>query len=416
MQVLGVNWFLLHTTGSATRMGLGIMLQALPALLLGPYAGALADRFRPRPLVVTGQLLHAVLALGLVAVVLADGGAGPVYLISLLSGVVSAFDGPALGRFGSMVAGRDLLGNALALGSLINSTGRIIGMALGGVLVVACGPAALFLGNAASFLAVVAAVLAMRPSGLHPLAAPAAGGADRGVRAGFGYLLRQPVVLVTLALALVLGSVGRNYQVTMAAMSAGPLRGGAAGFGVLSTVFAIGTVGGALLAASRPHLSLRLLVLAGAAASTLQLLAGLAPGLVAFAALLIPIAAAAVVIDTTVSSRVQLDTREDMRGRVLSAMAIVSSLAGMTGAPLLGWLSETIGPRLALVIAGAIGLVACACAGVVYPRLTATRVAAAGPPALPVRREPVGRHVRAGVGGELRSRPVRLPALQLEAG
>ncbi|NJC86318.1 MFS transporter [Planosporangium mesophilum] len=372
MQVLGVNWYLLQTTGSAAKMGLGILLQSLPVLLLGPYAGALADRIRPRPLLVVSQLVHAGLGAALAVVVLAGSHAiWPVYLISFLGGVVSAIDGPALGRFGSMVVGPESLGNALALGSLINSTGRIVGMSIGGVLVAAAGAGPLFAANAVSFLAVVAALLLMRPREWHRLAGSSdAPATERGVRAGFAYLLRQPVVLVTLALSRVLGMLGRNYQVTMAAMSAGPLHAGGAGYGLLSTVFAVGTVLGALVAAQRPRLSHRLLLGAGALASALQVVSGLAPSLMTFAAVLLPIASAAVVIDTTVAARVQLDTREDMRGRVVAAMGSVGSLSGMAGAPLLGWVSESMGPRTALVLAGAACLVACAVAGALLVRLT----------------------------------------------
>jgi MFS family permease len=86
---------------------------------------------------------------------------------------------------------------------------------------------------------------------------------------------------------------------------------------------------------------------------------------------LLPIASAAVVIDTTVAARVQLDTREDMRGRVVSAMSIVGSLSGMAGAPLLGWLSERLGPRTALVLAGVVCLAACAAAAALLARLAA---------------------------------------------
>jgi hypothetical protein len=183
-----------------------------------------------------------------------------------------------------MVVGPESLGNALVLGSLINSTGRIVGMSIGGVLTASAGAGPLFAANAVSFLAVVAALLLMRPREWHTLAGSSdAPAAERGVRAGFAYLLRQPIVLVTLALSLVLGALGRNYQVTMAAMSAGPLRAGGAGYGLLSTVFAVGTVLGALVAAQRPELSHRLLLGAGALASALQVVSGLTPSLVACA-------------------------------------------------------------------------------------------------------------------------------------
>src|SRR2546429_2699062 len=143
-----------------------------------------------------------------------------------------------------MVVGPARLGNALAFGCLITSTGRVAGMSLGGVLVAVGGTVPLFAGNAVSFLAVVAALLLMRPSEWYALARPDPV-SEGAVRAGFAYLLRQPGALIVLALALVLGSLGRNYQVTMAAMSAGPLHGGAGRDGALSAGFAPGALVGA---------------------------------------------------------------------------------------------------------------------------------------------------------------------------
>jgi MFS family permease len=118
------------------------------------------------------------------------------------------------------------------------------------------------------------------------------------------------------------------------------------------------TVGGALLA-GRLRLDHRLLVVAGVTASVLQMVAGAAPGLWTFAGGLVPIAAAAVIVDTTVSARLQLDTRDDMRGRVLAATAVVGALAGIAGAPLLGFLCETVGARGALILGGAVGVLTC---------------------------------------------------------
>ncbi|MEV0806724.1 MFS transporter [Micromonospora sp. NPDC050200] len=377
MQVLGVNWFVLAETRSATSMGLAVLLQALPTLLLSVWGGALADRVPAKPLLITAQAAHAALAAGLAVVaVTGTGGLPAIYAISLVTGAVSAIEGPVMGRWCSTLVDRDSLGNALALGSLTNSAGRILGMSAGAVVVAAVGPAPLFAINAVSFVAVVAALFAVRERDLHagePAATDAAS-ADGGIRAGFRYLLRQPVVLVALALSFVLGSLGRNYQVTMAAMSDGPLHGGAAGYGVLSTVFAVGTVLGALVAARRRELGYGLLVGAGLLASGLQIVAGLAPGTMSFAAVILPVAAAAVVIDTTVGARAQLDTDYVMRGRVLAALAVTGSVSVAVGAPLLGWLSEHVGPRPTLVLAGATTAVATAAAGVTLDRLRERRL------------------------------------------
>ncbi|WP_319458642.1 MFS transporter [Micromonospora sp. RTP1Z1] len=367
MQVLGVNWYVLAQTRSATSMGLAILLQALPTLLLSVWGGALADRLAAKPLLIAAQATHAALAAGLAVVAVTGAGGLPaIYAISLVTGAVSAIEGPVAGRWSSTLVDRKDLGNALALGSLTNSAGRILGMSVGAVVVAAVGPALLFCINAASFVAVVVALFAVREGERHTGEAPAADDApaDRSVRAGFRYLLRQPVVLVALALSFVLGSLGRNYQVTMAAMSDGPLHGGASGYGLLSTVFAVGTVLGALVAARRRELGYGMLVGAGLLASVLQIVAGLAPGTMSFAAVILPVAAAAVIIDTTVGARAQLDTDYAMRGRVLAALAVTGSVSAAVGAPLLGWLSEHAGPRQTLVLAGAVAAVATVVAGV----------------------------------------------------
>ncbi len=376
MQVLGVNWYVLAETGSATSMGLAVLLQAIPMLLLGVWGGALADRLPARPLLIAAQVAHAALAAGLAVVAFTGAGGLPaIFAISLATGAVSAIEGPVMGRWCSTLVDRESLGNALALGSLTHSAGRILGMSAGAVVVAVVGPGMLFTINAASFLAVVAALFAVRERELYTgEPATATEAADGSIRAGFRYLLRQPVVLVALALSFVLGSLGRNYQVTMAAMSDGPLRAGASGYGLLSTVFAVGTVLGALLAARRRELGYAMLVGAGLLASTLQIVAGVTPGTLSFAAVILPIAAAAVVIDTTVSTRAQLDTDYAMRGRVLAALGITGSVAAAVGAPLLGWLSEHAGPRQTLVLAGAVTAVATVVAGAVLDRLRGRRL------------------------------------------
>ncbi|MGI5288410.1 MFS transporter [Nonomuraea polychroma] len=369
MQVLGLNWLILEMTGSATSVGLSLVMQALPTLLLGMWGGALADRLPSRPVVIAAQLAQAALAAVLATIVVTGvDSVVPIYAVALAGGVVTALGGPALGRFGAQVVPPADLSNAMALGSLLSSAGRILGMSLAGVLLPVTGNTGLFVINATSFFVVIAAVAAMRREEFHPLAA-----ADRqpgAVLEGLRYVLRTPWLLVVLALWFVSGSVGRNYQVTMAAMSAGPLEAGAGGYGLLSTVFAVGTVLGGFLVAARPHLTIRLLLITAFAIGVAQALSGLMPELWSFAALMLPIAAGAVALDTTVSARAQLDSPEPMRGRVIAALSIVSAGSGALGGPLLGRLSDTLGPRLALEIGGVACVAASLLAAVALARLS----------------------------------------------
>src|SRR5690554_908788 len=164
MQVLAANWLLLVTTGSAAQMGLGVLAHAAPAILLGPWAGTLADRLPARPLLTVTQLAHAAVAVLLAVTVLLEGNLLlAVYGAMLIGGVITALEGPSFGRFGSLLVDRPTLGAALAVGSLTSSVGRIVGMSAGGVLVATTGPALLFLINAAGFLVVVTAMYLLRP-------------------------------------------------------------------------------------------------------------------------------------------------------------------------------------------------------------------------------------------------------------
>ncbi|WP_344951019.1 MFS transporter [Actinomadura miaoliensis] len=372
MQVLALNWLILTLTHSATSVGMGLVLQALPTMLLGPWGGVIADRLPARRVVLAGQIAQA--GLSTLLAVLAAGPPGSIsglYAISFVSGMVTALTSPALGRFGGEVVGPDDLSNGLALGSLLSSGARILGMSLAGVVIPLAGVPGAFAANAASFGAVIVALLLMRTRELHVL--PPGAPSERGVAAGFRHVLRTPWMLVTLFLAFMLGSLGRNYQVTMAAMSQGPLHGGAAGYGALSVAFAVGTVLGGAYAAARARLPLRLLLVTAFLCSIGQLLSGAAPNLATFGALMLPVAASAVLIDTTVSTRVQLDNPGHLRGRVIAAQGMVGAASGAVGGPLLGYLCDTLGPRAALMLAGTACALATVAAAWALARLRAGR-------------------------------------------
>ncbi|TDB71510.1 MFS transporter, partial [Actinomadura sp. KC216] len=380
MQVLALNWLVLSITGSATSVGLGLFLQALPTMLLGPWGGVIADRLPARYVVAAGQAVQALLS-GILAVIAAGdpSGTAGLYAISLVSGVVTAMTSPALGRFGAEVVGPEDLSNGLALGSVLSSGGRILGMSLAGVVIPLAGVPGAFATNSVSFLGVLVAIALMRPKELHAL--PPAAPGEWGVAAGFRYVLGSPSLLIMFGLAFVLGSLGRNYQVTMAAMSQGPLDAGAGGYGALSVAFAVGTVLGGVYAASRARLPLRLLLITAALCGAGQMLSGVAPDLLLFGAAMLPIAACAVVLDTTVSTRSQLDSPGHLRGRVIAAQGMVGAASGAVGGPALGALCDTLGPRTALVSAGAVSLAAALAAAYGLARVRRARAAAPTVPA-----------------------------------
>jgi MFS family permease len=356
MQLIAQNWVVLELTHSPAQLGVTVTVQSVPTLVLGMWGGNIVDRLPKKRLLVATQAVFAVLALVLAATTAA--GALNIWIIwatALLTGLASTINTPAVGALCAEMVPVEDLGNAIALGSATSSTGRMFGLACAGWVVAAYGAQAAFMLNALSFVAVIVALLRMRTRFTAPQGKKAeSDGALRGLR----YVLRSRDLLGLLALCFVLSSFGRNFQVTMAAMVDGPLRGGAGAYGLLSTVFAVGTVIGAVVAARQRRLSARTLLVAGGAAAVLQALSSAAPTTMSFACAMAPVAVGAVVVDTTSGYLFQTRSDTAFRGRVLAAAALVSAGASAVGGPLLGWLASSFGARSSLAVGGAVTLAA----------------------------------------------------------
>lgn len=365
MGTLAIGWTVLARGGSALGLGATVLLTALPAIALGPSAGALVDRLDARRVVLATQIAKASVMVLLGLVVQAGGPVVALQGLALTLGLIGVLDGPALARFGAAIVAPAQQSACLAFGSVVNATGRIAGMALGGLLAATLGSAALLWADAASFATVIVAVATLRVRAPGQGHQPSNEAPDHGVRAGLALLRRHPTAWTILLLSLALGSVGRNFQVTMAAMADGPLsdtaRGGSI-YGLLSTAFAVGALIGALLAARLPALRLRILIGAAGALALVQISAALAPGVTAFTAAMACAGGLAVVVDTAVSTHVLLAVSEQVRGRAAALLGTASAIAAGSGALALGWLCDEVGPRHALALAGLITLVSCAAA------------------------------------------------------
>lgn len=360
MQLVAQNWLVLRLAGSASALGITVALQAVPGVLFSLHGGGLADRVSKRRILVVTQATLALLAATLgVLVAVGEVTVWMVYALAVAVGCVAAVDGPTSAAFGPELVGPEDLSNAAALGSAANSTGRILGMAAAGIAIATVGIAPIFFANAVSYVAVIAALACMRPSELRT--ARSAVGGERSLRHAFSSVRRQPVVLGSLVLAFAVAAFGRNYQVTMAAMSNTVFNRGAAGYGILSTVFAVGAFGGAVVAARLPRLGLRILIAAAFAAGGLEVAAAAMPNLGSFAACILPIAIVAVLIDTGFGVVVTLGVDEVVRGRALALLGVMSTAGVTIGGPLLGWSAQHLGGRATLVAAGSISL-ACALA------------------------------------------------------
>ncbi|MEU7103819.1 MFS transporter [Streptomyces sp. NPDC046215] len=368
MQLTVQNLLVLQITGSAAATGLSLSVQAAPGLLVGMFGGAVVDRW---PRKVTAAVSQA--ALGLVAfttaalVAFGELNVGILMGLAAVTGLIATVDGPACALLGNDLVPTEDVPSAIAVGSLVHSVGRLAGTALAGVAVAFLGTASAYAANGVSFLFVAAVIPFLRPvqaalrapSGPRP--APAAGRHRPGsAREGLAFFARRPRLVALAGITGLSAVFGRNYGLTLAVLVTGPLQAGAAAFGTVSTVLAVGGMVGAVLAARLRSPSVRLVGALAAAGGLLQVVAGFSPSLAILLIMVLPMAVVESVSDTAGTTVLQTDPPAHMRGRVLGVWRSASTVWGLMGPPLLGLLMELAGARgtLAaggLIIAGAVG-------------------------------------------------------------
>jgi len=351
MQLTAQDWLVLQLGGGGLALGGVLALQFLPVLLFGLYAGVLADRYDKRRVLLATQTSAGLVALTL-AILTATGVVTLplVYVLAGLLGVVQAFDTPTRQAFIVEMVGRDDLPNAVALNSVTFNSARIAGPALAGVLISVIGSAAVFGANAASYLAVLAALLAMHRDELRP--ARPVRRARGQLREGLRYVVSRRELLLPIVLVGFVGALGLNFSVTLALAARYEFGGSAATYGTLVATLALGSLIGAVLAARRARPTMRLLVGAAFAFGLLEATTGVMPTLGSFAVLLVPTGAAILTFTTAANASVQMAAGEQMRGRVMALYILVFLGTTPLGAPLIGWLSGSFGPRVGLIVGG----------------------------------------------------------------
>ena len=359
MQTVAQSWLVLNLTGSGVDLGLTVALQFLPMLLFGMWGGLLADRLDKRKLLVATQAAAGVLAVALWALV-ATGAVRlwMVYGFALLLGVVTVVDMPTRQAFVTEMVGPDEVPNAVGLNSAMFNIGRILGPAAAGVVIAWFGVAPAFLANGLSYLAVIGGLLAMRTEELF---LGVAGTRRRGeVRAGLRYVWGEPTLRSTLFLVAVLGTFGFNFVVILPLLARYTFSGGAGLYSVFTSLMSVGSLAGALVAASRARPSRALLLGAGTAFGVSMLLTAAAPTPLTAGLLLVAVGVAVMLFLATANTTLQLASDPALRGRVMALYGLLFMGSTPIGGPLLGWVSERWGPRTGLALGGAITLVAAA--------------------------------------------------------
>lgn len=368
MQRIAQDWLVLELSGgSGVAVGIVMALQFGPTAIVSLPAGALADRFDKRKLLIATQTTIALCAL--ILGVLGVAGMATlawVYLLSFALGCVSAIDAPIRQSFTIEMVGAEQLPNAVALNSLTFNLARIIGPAVAGLLITLVDTGPVFLINAVTSLAVLAGLFAMRTAELIR-SAPAT--TDRSIRTGVRYVRRNRHLVVVLATVFVVSTFGLNFPLSLALLTANTFEGTAGGYGLLSTMLAVGTLSGALVAARRTKPARLRHFFAGALAfGVFEVVVGVMPTFWLVAVVLIPVGVANIMFTTSAMNIMQLSVDSQMRGRVMGIYMLCFLGGTPIGSPLLGWLAQVTDPRAPLIVGGAISAIAVVVCGLLLMR------------------------------------------------
>ena len=357
MQIVAQGWLVYQLSGSEAMLGIVGFASALPALIVTPWAGVVVDRVRKRDLIVLTQV--GAMLLALVLAFLTFTGLVQVWhiiVLAMLIGVVNAFDGPARQAFVVEMVGAQDLPNAIALNSMTFNAARVVGPAIGGILLATVGAAWCFTINGLSFIAVIASLLAMELTTvrlIHDQRSP-----WEQLKSGVRYVAEQPELRGLILLSLFFSTFGISYNTVLPSFVDRILDGGAAGFGLLTAAAGVGAVTGAFLVATFGDRGKRGQWLFYAAMSFPVVLTIFAfnSSFVLALPLTVLLGVGFMLQFTLINTLLQTRVSNEMRGRVMSLYTL--TFFGFTpfGNLAIGALSEVIGMSIAITLAAVLTL------------------------------------------------------------
>jgi MFS family permease len=361
MQNVALAWLVLSLSRSPLAVAMLLFCRFAPYLLFGLFAGSIVDRLDTRRLVVWTQVAAMIISAALAAVTLTGTATLPlVFALATLGGVTLVLDAPGRQSLTFEMVGPREIPNAVALNSGLLNASRVIGPAIAGVLIATAGVGVCFLVNTLSFVAVLAALLAMREEELYPVASDRTVTVLAGTREGLSFAWRDRQVRAVLVVVTCVGLVGFNFNTLVPLLASDTLHLDARAFGLLSAAFGLGAFAGAIATASFKRATFRAFGIGILGFSVLLL--ALAPVHEARLAgvILVGIGASFTLFAASANALVQLAAPDHLRGRLVAIYLFAFVGLAPVGSLLSGTLVELGGTRLALTVAGTVGLVATA--------------------------------------------------------
>jgi MFS family permease len=357
MQNIGQAWLVLELTGSGTALGLVTALQYLPILVFGPFAGVIVDRYPKRKLLFLTQILSAILALILGILVLTHQITLPlVYVLALLLGFVNAVDNPIRQTFVYEMVGPSEITNAVTLNTMESSLGRVVGPAISGLLIVSIGIAPCFLFNAFSFLAVIGMLLVMDTKKLNRL--PTIQRSSGQLMEGFRYVASSRMLKHTLIIVAIIGTLTYEFSINLALFGEYTFHEGVRGYTMLSVAFGLGATIGGLFSAHRKRISTSMFTVTTFLFGIAVLATAVSPVLPIALVGMMVVGVFSVNVISMATILLQLESKPEMRGRVMALLTVAFLGSTPIGGPIIGWIGEHIGARYSMGVSGAAAVIA----------------------------------------------------------
>ncbi len=352
MTMVAQTLLMLDLNGSGVLLGVLAACQFGPVLLLGAWSGTLADRYDKRRLLLitqAGAMLQS-LVLGIL-VMTGRASVGLLLVMATIQGILTAFDNPSRRAFVVEMVPPTHVANAVSLNSTVMTGSRVLGPALAGILVIAVGYAWIFLIDAISYVAVLAALLAMRTDELNrSTPTPRSRGQ---IRQGLRYVFSNHDLFVPLVMMAIIGTLAFNFSVTTPLLVTGPLGGSRQAYTWVFSIMALASVIGALATARRQTVPTRHVIGSVVLFGVGMVGMAVAPSLWLVFPAAFAVGVGSIGFMTSSTALVQLLADPAYRGRVLALQSMVFLGTTPIGGPFIGWVSDTLGPRVGVLVGAA---------------------------------------------------------------
>lgn len=358
MQNVAVAWLIVTLTGSAVALGTATALQFLPILLLSLFAGVFIDRFPKRKILIATQTLSAVQAFSLwVLVLLKMINLWEIYVLSLILGLINAFDQPGRQAFVAEMVPDEDVGNAIALNSLLFNAARTVGPAIAGVTIAALGLAPTFLLNGASYLSIIITLLMMRKSQLRTFISKVNSTMKEGLKEGISYAVNKPDIASILIVLVFVGTFGYNFNTILPLLTKFVMRGGPRMFGAVTSALGIGSMIGALVVAGRQRPTRRFIYSFAATFGILDIAISLSGSFILTIVLLVLLGVASISYIASTNTSLQMNSPMHLRGRIMGLYVVIFAGSTPIGALFTGFLAEWLGTVHMILVEGLLCLV-----------------------------------------------------------